>query len=52
MDGLHRWLVVVVLLTALAVPALAAPDWNRVDDPLKGGIGLHAGKIGGSGLAL
>ena len=52
MDGQHRWLVVAALLTALAVPVVAAPDWNRVDDPLKGGIGLHAGKIGGSGLAL
>ena len=36
-----------------AAPAIATqPDWNRLDDPLKGGIGLHAGKIGGTGLAF
>jgi hypothetical protein len=35
-----------------AVPASAAPDWNRLDDTLEGGIGLHAGLIGGSGLAF
>jgi len=36
----------------LAQPAAADPDWNRLDDPLQGGIGLHAGRIGGSGLAF
>jgi hypothetical protein len=35
-----------------ATPAAAAPDWNRLDDPMVGGIGLHVGKIGGTGLAL
>jgi hypothetical protein len=35
-----------------AGPALAAPDWNRTDDPLYEAIGLHAGKIGGVGLSL
>ena len=34
-----------------ASPAWAVKDWNRTDDPMKGGIGAHAGKIGGVGLA-
>jgi hypothetical protein len=47
-----RWLAAVALVAFLAAPAAAVPDWNRVDDPMMGGIGLHAGKIGGSGLAI
>ena len=35
-----------------AAPANAAPDWNRLDDPMMGGIGLHMGKLGGAGLAI
>ena len=27
------------------------PDWNRLDDPLYEGVGLHAGEIGGVGLS-
>ncbi len=34
-----------------AVPA-SARDWNRADDPLLDGVGLHAGKIGGVGLSF
>lgn len=34
-----------------AVPAGAVKDWNRLDDPLAGAVGLHAGKLGGVGLA-
>ncbi|MEZ4386783.1 MAG: hypothetical protein R3D98_04275 [Candidatus Krumholzibacteriia bacterium] len=41
----------VTLLTATLAGA-GEPDWNRLDDPLQGGIGLHAGKIGGTGLAF
>ena len=54
MDGqrkLIRLLAAVAILAAGAA-ARAEPDWNRVDDPLQGGIGLHAGKIGGTGLAF
>jgi hypothetical protein len=40
------------LVMLLAASAPAAPDWNRLDDPMQGGIGLHAGKIGGTGLAF
>jgi hypothetical protein len=29
-----------------------AKDWNRVDDPLKGALGAHVGKIGGTGLSF
>lgn len=28
------------------------PDWNRADDTLAGGLGLHYGKLGGHGLAF
>jgi hypothetical protein len=67
MDRHHRWprTVVAPALLALLVglgatapgpataPAAGAePDWNRLDDPLAGGIGLHAGQIGGMGLAF
>ena len=30
----------------------AARDWNRVDDPLQGAIGVHAGKVAGTGLSF
>jgi hypothetical protein len=44
-------LIVVGLL--LAAAAQGAPgDWNRVDDPMQGAVGLHLGKIGGTGLAF
>jgi opacity protein-like surface antigen len=32
--------------------AAAGKDWNRTDDPLLGAVGVHAGKIGGTGLSL
>lgn len=45
-----------VLLAALpgtaAAQADGQPDWNRLDDPLAGGVGLHYGKLGGHGLAF
>ena len=47
-------LAAALLLTAallLPVPA-AARDWNRTDDPMLDAVGLHAGKIGGMGLAV
>jgi hypothetical protein len=52
MESLRPWLLALVLTATLAGSALAAPDWNRIDDPLKGGIGLHLGKTGGTGLAV
>jgi hypothetical protein len=46
-------LMLAAIALAVAMPTLAAPpDWNRLDDPLQGGIGLHAGKLGGTGLAF
>jgi len=48
---LGAWLVVLTWLAA-AAPAMAQPDWNRLDDPMQGGIGIHAGKLGGTGLAF
>ena len=48
-----RMVMAALLLAVLwTVPASALQDWNRIDDPMKSGIGLHVGKIGGSGLAL
>jgi hypothetical protein len=50
-----RHIVIPVLAAAAllaAMPASARPDWNRLDDPLEGGIGVHAGWIGGTGLAF
>lgn len=50
-----RWALaaLALLLIVSAMPARAAePDWNRLDDPLQGGIGLHVGKLGGTGLAF
>ncbi len=47
-----RALVLALAALSLAAPANAVPDWNRLDDPLEGGIGLHAGRIGGTGLAF
>ncbi len=41
-----------VLLAVTPAAQAARPDWNRLDDPMQGGIGLHAGKIGGTGLAF
>jgi hypothetical protein len=43
--------VLLLLATLAAVPA-SARDWNRADDPLLDGVGLHAGKIGGVGLSF
>ena len=43
---------VALLSLVLVAPGSAAPDWNRLDDTLEGGIGLHAGWIGGTGLAF
>ena len=51
-------LVVVNLATCGGAAGQAAaapggrPDWNRTDDPLLDSVGLHAGKIGGVGLAF
>lgn len=47
-------LLLAALLLVFGAPlgTAAAPDWNRLDDPLVGGIGLHAGRIGGTGLAF
>ncbi|MHB8079289.1 MAG: hypothetical protein ACYDIE_08550 [Candidatus Krumholzibacteriia bacterium] len=42
----------VLLLAALAAAPACARDWNRTDDPLLDGVGLHAGKIGGVGLSF
>jgi len=53
--GRHSAVAMAVLLAAMAAattPAAAAPDWNRLDDPLQGGIGVHVGRIGGTGLAF
>ena len=53
MERRCAWVVALaVMLVTMTVPAAAAPDWNRIDDPMQGGLGLHAGKIGGSGLAF
>ncbi len=46
-------------LVLVALPGLsdndlavaAGGDWNRTDDVMAGAVGLHAGKIGGLGLA-
>ncbi len=38
-------------LCLLTEPAEAG-DWNRGDDPMLDAVGLHAGKIGGVGLAF
>jgi hypothetical protein len=46
--GLCLAVVLVALLPRLAA---AERDWNRLDDPLAGAVGLHAGLIGGMGLA-
>lgn len=47
----------VLLAVAAAAPAPAAArgdgrDWNRSGDTLAGAVGLHIGKIGGTGLAF
>lgn len=42
----------IALALLLQAPASATPDWNRLDDPLVSGVGLHVGKIGGTGLAF
>lgn len=56
MERTSRHILAAVMLAAttlMAGQSLAAiPDWNRLDDPLQGGIGLHAGRIGGAGLAF
>jgi len=51
-------LILVSLLTLLASAGVSlgqtpsVRDWNRVDDIMQGGIGLHYGKLGGNGLAF
>jgi hypothetical protein len=50
------WLTT-LLLTAAAGAAHAVPqgdgrDWNRGGDTLTGAVGLHCGKIGGTGLSF
>jgi hypothetical protein len=49
--ALTTMLVCATLLVGVAGPANAQKDWNRYDDPMKGAIGAHVGKIGGVGLA-
>lgn len=50
--GPHAVLFIVLVLGLLAAtPAAAVRDWNRVDDPMQGALGLHLGKVGGVGLA-
>jgi opacity protein-like surface antigen len=47
-------LPLLILALAVLLPATqagAVRDWNRVDDPMAGALGLHLGKIGGVGLA-
>ncbi|MFO7653166.1 MAG: hypothetical protein R6X25_05015 [Candidatus Krumholzibacteriia bacterium] len=46
--------IAAVLLAAgiVAATPIAARDWNRTQDPMQGGIGVHAGKIGGTGLSI
>jgi len=41
-----------LLLAVLAAAPASARDWNRADDPMLDGVGLHAGKIGGVGLSF
>ncbi len=57
----HRIAAVAAILAALVMLAppgkvLAqdgpAPDWNNVSDPLKGGVGLHYGRVAGHGLSF
>lgn len=50
-------LLVLVVITSTAVPASAGlrgdgRDWNREGDTLTGAVGLHYGKIGGTGLTF
>ncbi len=51
--GGRRVVLICTLLFCLlgAGPVAALQDWNRVDDPMKGALGLHLGKLGGVGLA-
>jgi hypothetical protein len=46
--------VAVVLGFGAGIPpaALAVKDWNNTEDPMVYAVGLHAGKIGGTGLAF
>ena len=46
--------VILVLLGAGTASAQydGQPDWNRADDTLAGGLGVHYGKLGGHGLAF
>ena len=50
-------LLFTLLFVTMAGPAQAAPradgrDWNREGDTMGGAVGLHYGKIGGTGLAF
>jgi len=50
-----RTVTAVALLAAgllIAAAPAGARDWNRTDDPMLDAVGLHAGKIGGVGLAF
>jgi hypothetical protein len=41
-----------LLLTVGGAQPAGARDWNRVDDPLEGAIGVHGGKVAGTGLSF
>lgn len=55
--GIASWTKSCWLLFCVVLPivhggsAWAVRDWNRVDDPMQGAVGLHLGEIGGYGLA-
>lgn len=56
-SNLAGLLLTMLLLAAAAGPAHAAAqgdgrDWNRGGDTLTGAVGLHYGKIGGTGLSF
>jgi hypothetical protein len=50
--GVVGAVLVVGVLAGLPATASAVKDWNRTDDSLTYAVGLHAGKIGGTGLAF
>lgn len=45
------WAALPLLIALCAASPAGAGDWNRTDDPMLDAVGLHAGKLGGVGLA-